>query len=337
MNEELEDCWPRSSSMRPITLMAFYLLNGLRSYGIKTNSKNTSLRPTMMNNYLRIAYFGGEPLGVPVLNTLKENGLTPELVIASPDRKAGRNLKLTPPPVKIWALENGIEVEQPENFKDPSLHPRLTGTSWDLFVVVAYNRILPEWLINLPKHGTINLHPSLLPKLRGPSPIRTAILKDKKDEVGATIILLDNEMDHGPILAQKVLEVANNWPQDGMVLDQKLADLGGELISSTIKDLVAKKVTPREQDHAQATYTKKFTRNEAELKIDPLKLPTGQGAYEAYLKIAAYSGIGGTFFFYNGNRIKITEACLNNGDLEIKRVIPEAKKEQDFEDWLKTL
>lgn len=288
-----------------------------------------------MTNKYKIAYFGGEPLGVPVLDILKLHGLVPELIIASPDKPAGRNLVLTPPRVKVWANENNIAVIQPENLKDQSELSALTDTSWDLFIVVAYNHILPKWLIELPKFKSINLHPSLLPKLRGPSPIRSAILKDKKDEVGVSVILLDKEMDHGPILASEPLLISDNeWPINGQLLDTKLTQIGANLIARTIPDWLEGKITPAEQDHSLATYTEKFTKSQSELFIEPNNLPQGAEAYETYLKICAFAGIGGTYFFYKNKRVKITSAKLQAEKLVIEKVIPEGKAETDFEVWL---
>jgi len=291
-----------------------------------------------MNNNYKIAFFGGEPLGVPVLEILKSASITPALIVASPDRPSGRNLVLTPPPVKVWAAANNIEVFQPATLKDKEPLGRLIDTDWDLFVVVAYNHILPEWLIELPRRKTINLHPSLLPYLRGPSPIRTAILEDKRDAIGVTIILLDKEMDHGPILAQKTLAIKDEeWPLDGMELDKRLIELGGDLLVNTIPLWLQSKIEPRAQDHILATYTKKFSKSQGELLIDPRKIPTGSEAYKMYLTICALSGIGGTFFFHNGKRVKITGARLVNDSLEIESVIPEGKNETTFQNWLNSI
>jgi len=288
-----------------------------------------------MSDTYKIVFFGGEPLGAPVLEILKSHGIVPNLVVASPDKRAGRNMEWTPPPVKVWATANGIDVFQPENLKNKDGLTKITETSWDLFVVVAYNHILPEWLIELPKFKTINLHPSLLPKLRGPSPIRTAILEDKRDQIGATIIQLDKEMDHGPILASTPLEIPEtSWPISGPLLDTKLTQLGGELLATVIKDWLCGTITPTAQDHSLATYTKKFTKDQGELMLDPRKLPSGDLAYQTYLKICAFAGIFGTYFFHENKRIKIIAAHLDGGQLIIDRVIPEGKKEVDFSDWL---
>ena len=286
---------------------------------------------------LRIAYFGGEPIGVPVAQELQELGILPELVICNPDRPVGRKQILTPPPIKVWAEKHQIVVWQPESFGDKEQVMEKLAP-YDLFVVVAYNKILPAWLIELPKYKTINVHPSLLPELRGPSPIRTALLQNNK-ETGVSIIKLDEKMDHGPLLAQEKLQIdASNWPMPGQQLDVALARLGGSLLATTIPEWTAGKITPTEQDHTKATYTKKITKDmgEIDLNADP---------YQNYLKICAFDGWPGTFFFKDlpsqeGEsskkvRVKITKASWSEaGTLEILSVIPEGKKEMPYKQFL---
>ena len=286
-----------------------------------------------MNTKAKIVFFGGEPLGLPALQALCSAGLSPDLVVCNPDRPSGRGLELTPPRIKAWAEAQGIEVFQPTTYKEKESLTRLTETDWDLFVVVAYNFILPRWFLELPQHGVVNVHPSLLPKLRGASPIRTAILQNLREEVGVSIMLMDEKMDHGPLLAQTPLSL-NDWPISGPMLDDMLAQIGGEMLAQTIPKLLAGELTPMEQNHEAATYTKKFEKVDAELHIDPVNLPTGDAAIKTFCKIKAYEGIGDTFFIDNGRRVKIKGAVLENGALTLTRVIPEGKKEVDFESYL---
>lgn len=285
----------------------------------------------------RIAFFGGEPLAVPALTALAATGITPTLVICSPDRRAGRGLQVVAPSAKRWATEQSIPVYQPTDFTTAGSHPLLTSSPWDLFVVVAYNHILPQWLLDIPRRGAINLHPSLLPKLRGPSPIRTAILDDTKEAVGVSVMLLDTKMDHGPLLAQAAYE-PETWPADGPSLDAALAATGATLLANTITPWLQGEITPIEQNHEAATYTKKFIKGANELSLDPFSLPSGAAAYKTLCQIRAWRGIGDTFFTYAGKRIKIIEASLSTaGCLEINRVIPEGKKEQPFSVYLQGL
>lgn len=290
----------------------------------------------MNKSELKIAFFGGEPLGLPALQSLVQAGLKPELVICNPDRPSGRGLELKSPPVKVWAEQNGMVVFQPTSYKEKDKGDlnQLTDTPWDLFVVVAYNFILPKWFLKLPKHGVVNVHPSLLPKLRGASPIRTAILENRRDEVGVSIMLMDEKMDHGPLLAQTPLTL-NEWPISGPLLDDMLGQIGGEMLARTIPKWLASDITPTEQDHDNATYTKKFEKSEAELLFEATSLPTGNEALVILSKIHAFAGLADCYFFDNGVRVKIKAAEIaKDGQLQLLRVTPDGKQEQSFQDYL---
>ncbi len=316
----------------------------------------------MNTSNLKIAYFGGEPLGVPILTELEKAGIVPSVVVCNPDRPVGRKQVLTAPPVKQWALERNIKVIQPTHI--PKTPPKgivslslektkeirktdnimdigivsLIDIPWDLFIVVAYNHILPKWIIDIPKYGTVNVHPSLLPLLRGASPIRTSILQDMREQCGVTIMQMDEKMDHGPILAQRTLEIPEtNWPVYGNELDMTLAQLGGTLLANTIPKYVNEEITPQEQDHTQATYCGRLDRSMGELTLDPHNLPTGDDAYQTLLKIRAFDGFPGTFFMYEGKRVKVLDAQIAFGNLCITRVLPEGKKEMDFDTYLQSI
>lgn len=292
-----------------------------------------------MNVNLKFIYFGGEPLGVPVLEELAAAGLSPELIVCSANKPVGRKQELTPPPVKTWAEQRNISVWQPNNFTDEAaVRAKLAPHQADVFVVVAYNHILPQWLLDIPEHGTVNLHPSLLPALRGPSPIRTALLHDQPEFVGATIMLLDAEMDHGPIIDQLPLLIApEKWPVSGPELDIALARVGGSLLADVLPAYVAGDISPQEQMHEAATYTKKFTKADSEVSIDPFALPTGTDAWHIWLAINAFAGIGDTFFVHNEKRIKINEAEFINDELRLVTVTPEGKSALPFKQWLESI
>ncbi len=288
-----------------------------------------------MENNLKIAYFGGEPIGVPVLNELEKADIVPSLVVCNPDRYVGRKQILTPPAVKKWAIEKNIKVFQPDDFKDEKEITPLTNQEFDLFVVVAYNKILPLWLIELPTYKTINVHPSLLPLLRGASPIRSTILNNMKENCGVTIMQMDEKMDHGPILSQEKLEIEDeNWPMYGTQLDMQLAELGGKLLAKTIPQYISGDIIPQEQKHDLHTHCGKLNRSMGELNIDPHNLPTGESAYETLLKIMAFEGFPGTFFIHKGKRVKIVKAQIVGDNLCLDRVIPEGKKEIDFKTFI---
>ncbi len=293
----------------------------------------------MKNKTINFVFFGGEPLAVPVLNKLKKVGLLPKLIVCNPDRPSGRGQKLTPPPVKIWAEAEKIEVFQPDTYRDEAVKLKLSTGDWDLFVVVAYNFILPEWLLTIPKHNVVNIHPSLLPKLRGASPIRTAILNNEPENIGITIMVMDKEMDHGDIIEQEPLfSSPSEWPVSGPELDSILANKGGKLLAEVIPQWVSGDLLPQEQNHDDATYCKRFEKANSELSINPHKLPAGKIAYEYWLTINAYAGIGDAFFIHNDKRIKVKKAEFTEGNsLKILRVVPEGKKETDFTDYLGSL
>lgn len=149
---------------------------------------------------------------------------------------------------------------------------------------------------------------------------------------------MDERMDHGPILAQIPLRLPQ--PILGSKADVTLAKMGGDLLADTIPKWLNGEITPQEQDHAAATYSTKITKQMGELSLDPLNLPQGKEAYDAYLKICAFDVWPSTFFFYNNKRIKITDASLTaepDMRLVIHRVIPEGKKEMDFDVFLQSL
>lgn len=292
----------------------------------------------MTKTKLKIAYFGGEPLAVPVLEELKLTGITPDLIVASPDKPVGRKQVMTAPPVKQWAEAEGVKVYQPESYKDDTVRATLESEEWDVFVVVAYNYILPQWLLDIPKHGVINLHPSMLPYLRGASPIRTAIKDDLRDQIGVTIMQMDAEMDHGPILDQMPMIISDErWPMTGPALDIALARMGGELLADVLREYIAGYIEPQEQEHELATYCGRLTKADSEIELNPKKLLTSNTARKAWLKINAFEGMGGTWFMHEGKRIKIKEAEFSMGKLRLHTVIPEGKSAMPFDVWLATL
>ena len=297
---------------------------------LKKNKKSEML------NKPSIVFFGGEPLGLPSLKALCNAGLKPALVVCNPDRPSGRGQQLQISPIKAWAEENGLTIFQPETFKERDQLTAITERDWDLFVVVAYNFILPRWFLEIPNHGVLNVHPSLLPKLRGASPIRSAILHNERDSIGVSVMLMDEKMDHGPILKQEVVSIADaQWPISGPELDDVLATLGGAMLAETIPVWLAGLLSPVEQEHDAATYTHKFTKADSELFLDPTTLPDKEAAFTMLCKIRAFAGMFDTYFVDNGKRIKIKEATLSqDGSLVLLRVTPEGKKETDFDSYL---
>ena len=287
---------------------------------------------------LRIAFFGTPDVAVHVLSSLKAAGIVPTLIVAAPDRPAGRGLRTTPPPASQWAHAEGVDVVQPEKISAEFIG-ELQNSEWDLFIVAAYGQILPKTLLAIPRKGTLNVHPSLLPKLRGASPIETAILTDAKDAVGVTIMLMDDKMDHGPIVSQARVEL-EEWPPSARVLRALLSSEGGNLLAETIPEWVAGSITPEEQDHANATFSKKFEKGDAEIDLPAEGHASREEGWKNFLKIRAFDTSPRAFFFkeQNGKKIRVivTDAEFENGTLKITRVIPEGKKEMPYAAFLKS-
>lgn len=293
----------------------------------------------MKNEEINFVYFGGEPLGVPVLEELQSAGLTPSLIVCSPDKPVGRKQVMTAPPVKVWAEANSVEVWQPEGYKSDeaqaAAETKLRSLQAEVFVVVAYNYILPQWLLDIPTKGVVNVHPSMLPLLRGASPIRTAIKDNLRDAIGVTIMQMDAKMDTGPILEQMPMPTSDElWPVLGPDLDIALARMGGAMLADVLPDYVAGAISPQEQQHDQATYCGRLSKVDSEVKLDPFHLPIGQPAKELMNYVAAFTGIGDTWFTHEGKRVKIKEAELSQGKFCPMIVIPEGKSAIDFTVWL---
>lgn len=282
-----------------------------------------------MNNF-SFVFFGTDPLAKDVLEALEKKGMLPKLIVAGRDT-LDRAKNPVFPTEKSWAIERNIPVLQPEKINQEFI-TELSKETWDVFIVASYGKILPDSLLSIPKKGVINLHPSLLPRLRGPSPMRTAILNDIR-ETGVSIMLLDKELDHGPLLAQKQILVTP-WPMKGSELDKLLAKEGAELLADILPKWIKGEVEVKEQDHTEATYCSEFTKEDGLLDLN-------QNAYKNYLKICALDGWPGTYFFAEKNeqkiRVKITDAVYKDNTLTILKVIPEGKKEMSYIDFVRGL
>jgi len=283
-----------------------------------------------MNNGLSYAFFGTSEFAVSFLEELaKIGGTLPSLIITNPDRPAGRGLRLTPPPVKVWANTHGIEVWQPEKL-DASFTEKITPRQFDLFMVVAYGGLLPKKVFTLPKYKTMNLHPSLLPRYRGPSPIETQIQSDDRD-TGITLMEIDEKTDHGPIIAAEKVPMPH-WPIDRLTCSNILAQRGAILFTATLPRWKSGKVSSTTQDESRATHTRKITKEDAllDLSDDP---------YLNWLKILAFRGMLDCYFIHRHNdtkvQVKIRDASYENGALTITRVLPENKKEMSYEEFLR--
>ena len=204
-----------------------------------------------MSQPLHLVFCGTPRFAVPTLEKLVEAGFPLSFVVTQPDRPRGRGLELAYPPVKARALELGLPVIQPNEIKqNQEFRAQLNAIHPDAIIVVGYGRIIPQWMIELPRLGNINLHASLLPKYRGAAPIQWAIARGES-VTGVTTMRIDVGLDTGDILLQKEVPIA---PEDtAETLGPQLAAIGADLMVETLQRLAADTVRPRPQDHSQAT------------------------------------------------------------------------------------
>jgi len=246
---------------------------------------------------------GTPEFAIPSLQAIVKSGHEVVLVVTQPDKPAGRGLKIKPPPVKVVAQQMGLPVFQPEKLNVPESLQVIANAKPDVLVVVAYGRILKEECLAIPPKGCINVHPSLLPKYRGPAPIQHAILNG--DEVtGVTTMFMDAGMDTGDIILQREVPID---PEDTAgTLSEKLSIVAADLLVETLK-LVEEGRAPRiSQDHSKATYAPFLPPETAHLKFD-------QPAKRLRNLIRALNPDPGAFAFFRGKRVKFWRAEVVEG------------------------
>ena len=278
---------------------------------------------------INFIFWGTPEVASETLEILKESGYAPSLIVTAPDKPQGRKMLITPPPVKVWAEKNNIPYLQPEKLTpsafstSPLVRGMLDG-GIELSIVVAYGKIMPEEILNIPKLGSINIHYSLLPKYRGASPVESAILNGEV-ETGVTIQKMEYKMDSGPILAMERVSI---FPDEkASDLRKRLIKIGGELLVKILPDLIEGKTKEVSQDESQATFCKKIKKEDGLVNLGA-ELPS-----VLYNKFRAYATWPRTFFFQNEKRIIITDATLENNQFVIKKVLPEGKKEIDYKNF----
>lgn len=287
---------------------------------------NTSDKPVF-------AFFGTSKISVIVLDELKAKGYIPKLIVTIEDKPKGRKMLLTPPETKIWAQKENVPFIQLKTLRTVESIETIKSYSpegYDLFIVASYGKIIPQEILDLPRYKTLNVHPSLLPKLRGPSPIKSVILTES--ETGVTLIKLDAEIDHGPIISQKKVDIID-WPPYDEDLENTLGKIGGEMLGEIIPDWISGNIKEVEQDHSKATMCLKIEKSDGEINLE-------ESPEKNLRKIRAFHSWPGAYFFFdveNGTkkRILIRRAHIENNELVIERVIPEGKKEMDYKDFLR--
>ena len=248
---------------------------------------------------MRIVFMGTPTYAIPVLQAALS--LTSQLVgvYTQPDKPAKRGRVTEPTPVKIFALEHGLDVFQPQSLRRSEVQAQLAGLTPDLILVAAYGKILPPEVLAIPRHGSINAHPSLLPKYRGPSPVATGILEGEA-RTGTTLILMDEGMDTGPVLAsrQATIDLAQATTAS---LTQALFDLGADLLKEVLPRWIKGEVRPSVQDSSRATVTRMLQKGDGEVDW---QLP----AEEIERRLRAFTPWPGLFSYWQGNMLKILSA-----------------------------
>ena len=213
----------------------------------------------------KIIFLGTPEFSISSMEALLRKGFNIVAVITNPDEAVGRKQILTPPPVKVCAQKYNIQVFQPEKLTDELL---ASLPEADCFVVVAYGKIIPKSFLGVPKYGIINVHPSLLPRWRGPSPMQYTILHGD-EKAGVTIMKIDEQMDHGPILAQQEWESPKPKAQSPKLtykkLHDELAKMGAELLIETLPKWFAGEIEPKAQDDAKATFSKLLRKDDGRI------------------------------------------------------------------------
>jgi len=303
----------------------------------------------MLYDKPKIIFLGTPEFALPTLENLIKNDLGPALVITQPDKRIGRKQTLAPPPVKELALANNLPVAQPASKQE--LKEIFSKHQVDVCVLVAYGMIIPPEILEKPKFGFLNLHPSLLPKYRGSSPIQSAILNGEQ-ETGISIIKLTDQVDAGPIVAQEKIDIK---PKDNAeILHDKLAKLGAELLVEILPDYLAGKLELKPQDDSKATYTEMIKREHGQInwQKNALDLERQFRAFypwpavfthlaEKRLKIANLGLLEGDFSpnlapgqVFLGPNNELAVKC-SEGAVVLNSVQPEGKKEMSGQDFLR--
>ncbi len=296
---------------------------------------------------VKVLFFGTSRFAVSPLRELI-NSLSFDVVgvVSTPDKTGKRGKKLIQPPVKEEALKHSIEVFQPEKLKEPETKEKIKQFGADIFVVVSYGKFIPDELLEIPPKGALNIHPSLLPKYRGPSPINFALLNGDS-YTGVSIISVTNKMDAGDIYMQWVEKI---HPKDNYTtLHDRLSTVGAKMIKCTLENLNSLKPTP--QDDELATYTRIIKKEDGLINFKE------ETAIQIVNKVRAFVEWPTAYFFYKGKQFKIFEAervewkeaqpgkvvkitkkelivgCKEDA-ISIKRIQPQSRKVMDIQAFL---
>lgn len=300
---------------------------------------------------MRIMFMGTPEISAICLKKLIEDGHDIKAVVTREDKPRGRGNVMTPTPTKALALENSIPVYEPKTLKDEAFAAVLDEISPELIVVVAFGKILPLSVLEYPKYGCINLHVSLLPKYRGAAPMQRAIMNGES-ETGVTVMHMNEGLDTGDIISTEVFPIG---PEDNFEdIHDRSAEVGGVLLSRTIKDIESGVATRTKQNDAEATYATKIEKSDA-------KIDFSRSARELDFMIRGVTPIPGAFAYLGGKMLKIVKAkpvankkgvvgevidadgvgqgsftvACGEGALEVTVVIPEGKGKMSAGDFIR--
>lgn len=252
-----------------------------------------------MNPSLNLVFCGTPSFAVPTLKKLIESGFRLHLVVTQPDKPSGRGLEVTLSPVKRAAMALGIPITQPEKIKDnDAFRAQLASIRLDAIIVVGYGRIIPQWMIELPLLGNINLHASLLPKYRGAAPIQWSIASGET-VTGVTTMRIDRGLDTGDILMQREEPIA---PQDtSETLATRLAAIGAELMADTLHGLQAGTLEPKPQDHSRATLAPPLKKEDGLIEFQ-------RSAFEIGNRLRGFQPWPGAYTSFRGKQLQVHSA-----------------------------
>lgn len=249
----------------------------------------------------KVIFMGTPDFAVPILEMLTQN-TNVIMVVSQPDKTVGRHQELEATPIKKVALEHNIEVYQPTNIKEE--YSKIVEMKPDLIITCAYGQIVPEAILNCARLGCINVHASLLPKLRGGAPIHHAII-DGEEKTGVTIMYMDKKMDTGDIISSREYVIKDT--DNVEILHDELSKIGTELLKDTLPSIINGTNTRTPQDHSQATYAWNITREEEHINFNTT-------AREVYNKVRGLNPWPKAYTIINGNEIKIVECFIGEKD-----------------------
>jgi methionyl-tRNA formyltransferase len=266
---------------------------------------------------LNLVFCGTPAFAVPTLDRLVDAGFRVQLVVTQPDRPKGRGLELVLSPVKQRALELGLPIIQPERIKNNlEFREQLTSLNPDAIIVVGYGRIIPQWMLDLPPLGNINLHASLLPQYRGAAPIQWAIARGET-VTGVTTMKIDAGLDTGDILLQK--DVAIEPEDTSVTLALRLATVGAELMVETLRGLQSGNVRPLPQDHSRATLAPILKKEDGSIDFTLT-------ANEILNRLRGFQPWPGAYTNFRNKNLQILHAAVASGSFRRAELSPQTDR-----------